>query len=159
MKRWHEIAAMPAAEQPAMIARTYEVLAGMVEAERQARIVEMETMLYRQPDEQIMAFNQARLRAMLDLRNEAADAVTMVNAKLIDLLPGPMAMKHVGSVQTVAREFTAEEQGRLTDLFPKELVVKGDMKTAAAAASGAPTPLVARQAGKSKPWWAFWKAG
>lgn len=125
-KTWAEITAAPGTEQSAMIKQTYEAVAKLGDAERTARLHEMEEALCRLSDDLVRGFTRSRIAALLAMEPAAALAATAPYQALLDKLSGAVAMRHVTIIQNMAREYTTEDQTKLWALFPRALALKAD---------------------------------
>jgi hypothetical protein len=149
IRGWTEILGNAVAQQVAMARATYEAIAQLGEAERSGRLLELETALYKLDDAAVRAFTKVRFDALLSMDAALARSATAPYPALLDKLPGPSAMRHVAFLQTVAREYSQEDQARLKVLFPEALAAKADAR---------PKPAASQPAGGGgRAWWAFWK--
>ena len=117
---WTKVASLPPTERLAQLRDFYTELAALPDATRLARLRDVVAVTYALPDEPFRALTEARLRAWLTLdQAAAARAAQSYDAVLREVSAGD-AMRRVAVVQTLLREFSAEEQRRLRQLNPEE---------------------------------------
>ena len=84
---------------------------------------------------------------------ETSKRIALSYDAVMNQMPGPVAMRRVSVVQTLAREFSPDDQARLRALVPR--VFAGGDKPAAAPMAPRIAPV--QQSPVKRPWWAFWK--
>jgi hypothetical protein len=72
-------------------------------------------------------------------------------------LPAQAAMRRISLVQSLSREFSAQDEDRLRELLPA-VFAGAPRRSAAADVASASIPRPAPVA-KRKAWWAFWQKG
>jgi hypothetical protein len=148
------LASQPAQEREAAMRRGFEELARLPEAERQTRIRPMLQTLYTNlSDDQLRSYTISRMRVWLQMDAAMADTLAKSYDIVIDLMPGPIAMKHIALIQTLSREFSLEEQNRLRAMSPR---VFGVLPSVAPVHAVAPTKE-AVEAERKKSGLKFWK--
>ncbi len=150
---WGKLAEGTESEREPQMRPRYMELAGLPEAERVSRLEAMVNSEYALPDEKLRPFTKSRLRTWLGLDADSAKVVIRSYDAVMDKMPGGMAMRQVNTVQTVARQFSHEEQVRLHLLVPAVFVSRATEIATGRSATGAETP----RSGGKKAWWAFWK--
>src|SRR6266581_1757391 len=148
---WGKLATAPEGERTAQTLARYRELATQPEAERRAQLQAMARAEYALPDDQLRAMTLSRLQAYLQMEPEEVRTVVASLDAVMNQLPGTMAMRRVALVQTLAREFSLDDQQRLHDLVPN--VFGERIANVPEAAPSAP----AQPARAKKAWWAFWK--
>lgn len=147
----------PKARAAAIRARFDEVLA-FGDEEMDARIREMIVAEYELPTTALHTFTAARLRVLLSIAGEDAERARRLERaydRMIDHLPGALAMRRTVAVQTIARnELEPQEVELLRGLFPSLLDQLPRAATSGMAAGGTPHPGQVRDV--RKPWWKLW---
>ena len=154
--QWRELADLAESERQELMVSRYRELSTLSEEERVTRLTDMEKAVYELPEEKIRAFTISRLRVWLDLEHDLGQMISKSYNEVTDHLPGPTAMSHVAVLQTMSREFSGEDQGRLRALFPR---VFGALPALEKLVEDSPPAAPSRQASApaKKPWWAFWR--
>lgn len=148
---WRGLADVSEGERAAQMRVRYSELAALEnEQERDERLLAMMQAEYSLPDDQLRAFTLGRLRTFIDMDPEAVGRLVRSLDTVMTRMPGTAAMRRVALVQTLAREFTPEEQHHLRELMPQ---VFGDR----APVAQPPAEAAPAAAAASKPWWAFWR--
>lgn len=151
---WGKLAELGEAEREGQMAARYAALAALSEEERQGQVRAMLNAEYAHPEEKRRSFAESRIRTLLNLDLEVARTVARSYDVVMNRMSAGVAMQHVGVIQTIAREFSIEDQARLRALFPE---VFGDRaRVGFQHATSAPTQPA--QVAAKKPWWAFWKS-
>ena len=149
---WGKLADTGDAEREAAMLARYNELAAMEEAPRDARLQAMANAEYALPDAQLRVLTLSRLRALLKMDpNQARTLVTAYDGVMRGMSANA-AMRRVGMVQTLAADFTAEEEEQLRELVPAIFAAapkRGALDVEIKTFERAPEP-------KKKAWWAFW---
>lgn len=149
---WGILAERDEPERTAAVQARYTELAALPEDERRSRLRAMMQSEYALADAPLRTMTLARLRALLSMDADASRVVVASLDSVMNTLPGSAAMRRVSLVQTLAPEFSPDEQHELRERMPS---VFGDRPRTEMLGGGAPaTPLPERPA---KPWWAFWR--
>jgi len=152
-KEWKELATL---DPDAMEARMVEILNEMVSLsdeerlERRLAIARAESDL---SDEDLRSYTLCRLRAWLKLESAVADRVAATMDDVMKKIPGPQAMRQIALIQTMAREFSLEDQQKLVALAPN--VFGGAPVGLKADAVKAPPKVVEEPKPAKKWWWPF----
>lgn len=148
---WADLSTVSEEERQAQMQQRYATLLTLPEPERLTQLRAMVQAEYSLPDADLRPFTASRLRTLL--RMEPTDVTQLMAATetVMQQLPGTIAMRRVALVQTLAREFSMDEQARLQQLIPG---VFGAEAMGSAPAAPPPTPQPVTTA---RPWWAFWK--
>jgi hypothetical protein len=159
-QEWGQIAALDAPERESRMQARYQDLATLPEDERRQRLRAMAQTEYALPDDELRSFTYSRLRVWLDLDPTVARQIAASYDAVMSQMPGPIAMRRVGIVQTLAKEFPPEDEERLRELVPAvfagqphRVTVPPPQDVAPPAQAAAPSDPAPR----SRPWWAFWK--
>lgn len=145
-RQWTELADLDESEREAVMEARYKELADLPEEERKSFLAAMEAAVYDLPDERIRSFTISRLRVWLNMDHDTAQMISGSFDTMVDDMRGSIAMRHVAMVQTMAREFSPQDQARLHDLFPR---IFGAVRRTA--------PAPALTVATKNPWWAFWR--
>ena len=151
---WAALADLDEDQRRAQMQSRYTELATISEEERRGRLASMAKVEYVLPDDKIRAFHLTRLRVWLGMDPAMIQSVAASYDAIMDQLPGDIAMRRIGIVQTLARSFTVTEQDQLRALLPRVFGDRGTATSSWAASTGA--GLLTRRP-VNKPWWAFWK--
>ena len=148
---WGMLADVEEGEREAQMQARYKELARLPEEERQSRLKAMVHTEYALSDEKLRRQTISRLRSWLRMDFELAQTVAKSYVAIMIQMPGTIAMRRVALDQTLAREFSLDEQGRLAAIDPQ---VFGPLS--------APHPVARAPAQPSevppkKAWWAFWR--
>lgn len=148
---WGKLADAPEAQREQEMQRRYMELVELQEADRQGRLVTMANAEYALAPEQLRGFTLSRMRVLLKMPQPQAKLVALSYHAAMDKLPGTAAMRRVSLVQTLATEFSPEDQARLRELNPG-IFAGMPAKTVKATA-----PAAAPPAAKKGGWWPFGK--
>ncbi|MCH8190236.1 MAG: hypothetical protein IIC80_02665 [Chloroflexi bacterium] len=154
---WTKLADLDEGERAPLLVKRYQELFDLPEKERVSRLVTMEEAVYKLPEEKIRILTISRFRVWLNLEHELGQVISKSYDAVSDTLPGPIAMRHIALVQTLSREFSAEEQDRLRMLFPRIFGSLPSVETVKVAPA-TPAPDTTAAAPAKKPWWAFWRS-
>ena len=117
---WATLVQLDPSEREAVMLAYYTELAQLSEDERRARLREQVAAAYTLPDEDLRPLTLSRLRAWLQMEPEAAATVASSFDAVMREVNANVAMRRVGFVQTLMREFSDQEQQRLRLLNPEE---------------------------------------
>lgn len=130
---WALLTEVSESERQARMRETYVALASLPEADRRTRMLAMVRAEYALPDEQLRPFTMSRLRVWLQFPTDIAMTVAMTYDAAMEQMPGPAAMRRVALVQTLAREFSREDEAKLRQLVPRVFAGLPDRELLAAA--------------------------
>jgi hypothetical protein len=116
--QWSGLVDSPAEEREAAMRERYLELAALDEDTRRERLKAMADAEYAIPDDKLRVFSLSRLRTWLALPDDAAQAVAHSYDAVMQRMPGPIAMRRVSIVQTLAAAFSPEDEERLRALVP-----------------------------------------
>jgi hypothetical protein len=162
---WAQLATLGADEREPHMRERYDELAALPEEERRRQLRAMAVAEYALPDDQLRAFTLSRLRVWVTLAPDTAQRIAADYDAVMSDMPGTVAMRRVGMVQTLAKELPAEDEERLRALVPNIFAGQPHRLGAEPAAPAAAPPPAAEsqpahpQAPESRrrPWWAFWR--
>jgi hypothetical protein len=155
---WSDLAALDAEAREAGMRDRYTALAALSEDERRRRMQAMAEAEYALPDELLRVFTVSRLRVWLELDPAVAKQIAGSYDAVMTQMPGPIAMRRVSIVQTLAREFPPEDEERLRELVPAVFAGQPHRVVGGAAPQPAPQPSSAPDPPRrTRPWWAFWR--
>ena len=146
---WVALADATEEVRAAEMKRRYEELAGLSEEERVKQLTEMARAEYEMPEDKLHTFTRTRLLVWIDMDQEQVVKVAHSYDAALQSLPGTLAMRRVGAVQTVARNFSAAQIDHLYAVIPTIVrqmprIVVSSLATDASAGM------------KKKAWWKFW---
>lgn len=149
---WGALSDLDAQERESQMLVRYQELAGLSPEGREEKLLAMAHTEYSLPDDRLKEFTRSRI--MVWIRMDADDVQKVADSyeAVMKRLPGTMAMRRVGVVQTVSREIEPDQRDRIREIVPN---VFSDRPTEVSrSASAASTATPPRQ---KKPWWAFWR--
>lgn len=155
-KNWSQLAALGADEREARMRDRYQALAALPEEERRRQMRAMAEAEYALSDADLHAFTFSRLRVWLSLAPDQARLIATDYDAVMTHMPGPVAMRRVGVVQTLAKDLPAADEERLRALVPG-IFAGQPHRVLAVADSPAAIPPPAPAAPRPRPWWAFWR--
>lgn len=153
---WAMLADLGEDERRQQMEARYVALTVLPEEERRARLKVMARVEYTLPEDKLRPFFLSKLRVWLGMDSEVVQKVAASDEAIMDELPGEIAMRRVGVVQTLARSFSLTEQEQLRAVLPR---VFGDRGTATASWEPSRGSGLHSQGRAKKPWWAFWRKG
>ena len=128
--------------------RRYGELAGLSEEERVKQLTEMARGEYEMSEQKIHLFTKSRLLVWIDMEEEQVKRVARSYDTAVQSLPGTLAMRRVGAVQTVARNFGVSQIDRLHDVIPS--IVREMPRVIVSSLS------TDHLSAKKKAWWKLW---
>ena len=156
---WGGLAQVGPEERDPAMAQRYRELAALPEEERQSQMLVMANAEYDLPAEQLRPFTVSRLRVWLDLEVGVAHQMIASYDAVMKRVSGAKAMSRIALEQTLAREFSVEDQRRLIELEPG---VFGAAAAAARVAAAHAAAQAAQAAATPRPverpkrrWWPF----
>ena len=133
----------------------FSELAGLSEEERQRRLTIMAHSEYQLPDEKLRLTTLSRMRALLKLEPDRAKTVISSYDSVMRQMPGQAAWRRASLVQTLAVEFSADEEAALRELIPTIFGGAPRRNLALDDSSSLQTAVPT----KKKPFWAVWRKG
>lgn len=115
---WGALAGVSEAERRSAMKQRYVEVARLPEAELQARMLRMAHAEYALADAALRTFTLSRLKVWLELPEESARKISASYDSVMQKMPGQAAMRRVSMVQTLARDFSPEDEARLRLLIP-----------------------------------------
>lgn len=149
---WGLLADADEEERRAKMLQRYTELASQPGEERESQMLMMATAEYALPDDKLLTFTLSRLSAWLAMDTEAAQQIAASYTAVMKKMPGKQAMRRVSMVQTLADEFSREQQLQLIDIVPDVFGGLKDMLSMPSIRSEAAATPVAK-----KSWWPFGK--
>ena len=154
---WADLLNLPPPEREARMLQRYVELGKMEDAQRQQRLLDMANAEYALSEEKLREFTLSRMRMFLKLPPDTGKVMAAAYDMVMLKMPGAAAMRRVSLVQTLAKNFTPEEESQLRDLNPnlfaglptRQLRDTSTAQTAAAPAKAATPPKGG--------WWPFGK--
>ncbi|MBI2856332.1 MAG: hypothetical protein HYX93_05745 [Chloroflexi bacterium] len=152
-QEWKMLAEASEQEREAKILERYRELAALPEEALRSQMEALVPQEYELPDNKLRAFTISRLRSWLALEPEEAKKIaTVYDSIMRQKMPGPQAMRRVSTVQTVARDFSREDQNRLMELVPG---VFAGARLGVTPPVYRPEPTPTAPAKQSRGWWPF----
>lgn len=139
-------------ERRRLMEARYTELAALAEETRRSRLLPMAQAEYALSDDALRRFTMSRLQVWLHMDQEMAKKIAESYDAVMTQLPATAAMRRVALVQTLARNFSPDDQARLRTLLPRVFAGAGE---AAQARTRAPEPAAAPAMKKAG--WQFWK--
>ena len=154
---WGALADASEEARQAEMRKQYEELAKLSEDERSSKMAQMIESEYALPESKLRAFTVSRLTVWIDMDVESARSIAGTYDQVMKRMSANVAMRGVGMVQTLAREFTPEQVDRLYVLIPAMIqhMPRGEVSVLAHSEKEAAPPVERRR--KSR--WQFWKRG
>ena len=153
---WNTLADSSEEDRRAQMGIQYAALLQMTEDQQQEALAKMVEVEYQLPDDKLRIFTASRLLVWLGMELDQGRAIARSYDEVMKKMPGTWAMKRVGAVQTVTRDFDADQLDKLSELIPSMLreaprasAVDSGSSSRSAPASAGPRP--------SKSAWQFWK--
>ena len=154
---WAALADASEEARQAEMRKGYEELAKLSEDERSSMMAQLIESEYALPEGKLRAFTVSRLTVWIDMDVESARSVAETYDQVMKRMSANVAMRRVGMVQTLAREFTPEQVDRLYELIPAMIqhMPRGEGAVLARGEEEAAFPEERHR----KSWWQFWKRG
>ena len=137
-------------ERKAKMLQRYGELANLSEEERRSQMLAMAGSEYDLPADKLRTFTIFRLQVWLQLEPEVAQRISASYDAAMQKMPGLQAMRRVALVQTLAREFSSQDQERLVALMPNVFGGLKEVISPHRAEEAQPAPA-------KKGWWPFRK--
>ena len=115
---WSMLANAEEEERRAKMLQRYTEMAALSEEDRASQMLTMANAEYALPDDKLRTFTVSRLSVWLALDLDAGKMIADSYDTAMRVLPGPQAMRRVSMVQTLADEFSKEQQQQLIALVP-----------------------------------------
>jgi hypothetical protein len=154
---WADVGALPEEQRQSAMQKRYTELLPLSEDERRSRMLAMAKGENSLSDDKLRAFTKSRLLTWLAMDMDSAKKVAASYAAVMQQMPGPVAMRWIALMQTMAREFSSDQVLKLRALLP---TVFGTMPVVAAtikAALTAAPPETQEPSGKKGGFWPFGK--
>ena len=136
---WAKLAEQPVTEREAQMLTRYNLVAELPDDGRENTLLAMARAEYALPHQLLRDFTLSRMRVLLKMSPVAANRVALSYAKVMDRLPATAAMARITLIQTLAREFTPEDEALLREMNPGAFGGMPGVKPVAAE-TRAPTP-------------------
>ncbi len=147
---------MEEGEREPMMLDRMRALASLDEEERRDQLHGVVAAEYSLPNDKLKPLSKSRLRALLQLEREEAQRFAGSYDAAMQAMPAAAAMRRVTIVQSLASEFSTEEEAQLVELLPN-VFAGATSRGGIEATMGLVHGLGSRGETKSKPFWAFWK--
>ncbi len=151
---WGLLSDLPAQGREEQMQLLFQAIAALPEEEQRTQLRAIANAEYALPDDKLRTLTISRLRAWLQMDPEEARTVANTYDRVVSSMPLSIAWRRVTLVQTLARDFSADEEQRLRTLVPSVFGAAGRRIASEAAGGTAPVPTLPSQ---KKPWWAFWR--
>ena len=152
--KWIALADATEKDRVAKMKPQYEELAGMSEEDRLQRLGKMARAEYGDlSDAKLHAFTKSRLGIWLEMDRDQANTILNSYEEVLRTLPATLAMRRVGTVQTIARDLPVDQLDRLYELIPSLLK---EMPRRVITSLDTGVEKTERQRGKKRSWWKFW---
>lgn len=153
---WGALMNEAAEEREATMAQRYKEMAALSEEEMLSRMTAMVRAEYDLKDAELRVFTLSRLRTWLKLDEDTARKIAASYDAAMRKMSGPAAMRRVAMVQTLARDFSREDQQQLVELMPN---VFGGLKDVIQPFSSRPAPPPVEAAAPAKRGWRPFRRG
>ena len=151
---WAELVNMDASVREEKMRERYEDLSSVTEDVRKASFRAMARAEYSLADDLLRPFTISRMKTWLALDPEVARITASSYDAVMKEMPGTMAMRRVGMVQSLVNELSADEEDRLRQLVPG-VFAGAPGKRSGLAVTGLATESQAPRAKKAR--LAFWR--
>lgn len=121
VKQWVALADAKEDARGSEMKKRYVALAGLSEEARLKQITELARAEHEMPEDKLHDFTKSRLLTWIDMDPGQAQTVAHSYDEALKALPGTLAMRRVGAVQTVARDMHPDEVEKLYNLIPSIL--------------------------------------
>ena len=148
---WGMLAEAEKEERQTKMLQRYTELSALPEGEMASQMLTMAKAEYDLPDDKLRTFTISRLSVWLAMDAEAVQQIATCYDDAMKLMPGPQAMRRVSMVQSLADEFSREQQQQLIAIVPE---VFGGLKEILSMPNIQSVPVPASE---KKGWWPFGK--
>lgn len=155
-EQWAALADAPEETRRLEMRKRYEELALFPEDERIATLAKMAQAEYQLPHDKLWTFTRSRLLTWLEIDREKAKTVATSYDRAMQQMPASIAMLRVGVVQSVSRQFTLEQVGRLYELVPA-VFREVPHQTLSPSAESRSQERIGQQPAPPTPFWKFWQ--
>ena len=152
-KEWRALVALEPEKMQARMVEILTELNGLPESERAERRLAMARAEYDLTDDELRKFTVSRLRAWLTLDRAVAKHMSDAFDDVMKKISGTQAMRQVGLVQTLARDFSLEDQETLVELIPNVFGGAPIGLSVSQVVQEAPPPQPEAPAKPAKKWW------
>ena len=115
---WGMLADAEEEERRTKMLQRYTEMVALPAEERVSQMLAMAKAEYALPDDKLRAFTLSRLSAWLDMDTESVQIIAGSYDAAMLKMPGPQAMRRVSMVQTLADEFSKQQQLQLIAIVP-----------------------------------------
>lgn len=156
VKQWVALADAKEDARSSEMKKRYGELAGLSEEERLKQITELARAEHEMAEDKLHDFTKSRLLTWIEMDPGQAQTVAHSYDEALKVLPGTLAMRRVGAVQTVARDLHPDEIEKLYNLIPSILreMPRQVVTSLATGAEKKPRP----QRRNKKKWFKLWLA-
>ena len=152
-KVWRALVALEPEKMQARMVEILTELNGLPDSERIERRLAMARAEYDLTDDELRKFTVSRLRAWLTLDRAVAKHMSDAFDDVMQKISGTQAMRQVGLVQTLARDFSLEDQETLVELIPNVFGGAPIGLSVSRVVQEAPPPQPEAPAKPAKKWW------
>ena len=145
---WFVLGSLNDQEKVQAMLEKYSEIAALSDGERAERVSTMLRAEHDMLDDRLRAMMGSRLRALLQMDDQAAGSIAAAVASGVQRLPSEQAMLHVAIAQRLRVDLSDEEQGRLLALDPALLGERRQPTQAARQEAAQPAP-------RRRWWWPF----
>jgi hypothetical protein len=121
VKQWVGLLTLKEDARQSKIKDRYIELAGLSEEDRVKQVTEMARAEHELDEDKLHIFTKSRLETWITMDAGKAESVARAYDEAMKNLPGTLAMRRVGAVQTVARDLETDKVERLYELLPSLL--------------------------------------
>ena len=155
-REWRALGSLELDEMQSQMVKLLTELDGLPDKEQSDRRMALARVESDLTDDELRKFTICRLRAWLTLDRAIAKRLSDAFDDVMKKVFGPQAMRQVGLIQTLARDFSLEDQQTLTELIPN---VFGGSPVGLVASKARQEALTSQQEASKKPakkwWWPF----
>ncbi|MBI2855579.1 MAG: hypothetical protein HYX93_01895 [Chloroflexi bacterium] len=152
---WGMLVDAASEERESKMLQRYQEMAALSEQARTAQMLAMVRAEYALPDHKLRSFTLSRLRTWLKLEEGTARAIVTSYDAAMEKIPGQLAMRRVSLVQTLAREFSADDEEKLRSLVPRVFAGMPSRATIEKSLLAAPSVGSQTRSPKKRSWWPF----
>jgi hypothetical protein len=121
VKQWVGLLTLKEDARQSKMKDRYIELAGLSEEDRVKQVTEMARAEHELDEDKLHIFTKSRLETWITMDAGKAESVARAYDEAMKNLPGTLAMRRVGAVQTVARDLETDKVERLYELLPSLL--------------------------------------